>query len=269
MSRILTALVLTAVIVPAVKFGPPWLWWGLVLGGLFLGALELVALLSRLGRPPSPALAVGGALATAFSFARTPPPVASVLTLVLILAFVFALRSREPLGRRVDRVLGTLLVPLYLGLTCGCLGALGQTQLPGATDRGDMVIFLLVAVYVGDIAAYYGGRAFGRRRLAPVISPNKTWEGAVSGLLGSIGGALLAPLWFARALPLGDAALLGAALGAIGIVGDLAESLLKRAAGVKDSGSLLPGHGGVLDRTDSLLFAAPALYWYYWFRFGG
>ncbi len=268
-SRVLTALVLTAIVVPAIKFGPPWLWWGMVLAGTLVGGLELVALLSRIGRPAWPVLAVGGALATALGFSRTPPIVAPVLTLLLLLAFTAALASREAPALRIDRVLGTLFVPVYLGLTCGCLGALGQTQLPGATDRGDMVILAMVAVYVGDISAFYGGRAFGKRKLAPVISPNKTWEGAAAGLLGSVCGALLAPLWFAQALSVRDALVLGLLLGVVGILGDLSESLLKRAAGVKDSGALLPGHGGMLDRADSLLFAAPALYWYYWIVLSG
>jgi phosphatidate cytidylyltransferase len=126
-----------------------------------------------------------------------------------------------------------------------------------------MLILAMVAVYVGDIFALYGGRAFGRHRLAPVISPKKTWEGAIAGLVGSVAGSLLAPLWFARALPVRHAVALGLLLGTVGIAGDLAESLLKRAAEVKDSGSLLPGHGGILDRIDSLLFAAPVLYSYY------
>ena len=160
-------------------------------------------------------------------------------------------------------MLGTLFVVAYLGLTGGYLGALGTVQLAGATDRGDMLILAMVAVYVGDIFALYGGRALGRHKLAPVISPKKTWEGAIAGLVGSVAGALLAPAFFWRALPVHHAIALGLLLGVVGIAGDLAESLLKRAAEVKDSGSLLPGHGGILDRIDSLLFAAPVVYSYY------
>jgi phosphatidate cytidylyltransferase len=99
--------------------------------------------------------------------------------------------------------------------------------------------------------------------MAPVVSPKKTWEGAAGGVLGSVAGALVAHAWFFNRLPVGHAVALGVLLCGAGILGDLAESMLKRAAGVKDSSALLPGHGGVLDRVDSLLVAAPVLY-YYW-----
>ena len=119
---------------------------------------------------------------------------------------------------------------------------------------------LLVVIVVSDSAQYYTGRAFGRRPLAPAISPKKTVEGAIGGMVfGTAAMILVGRLAFA-ASPLGLLALLGAAIVALGIVGDLFESLLKRSAGVKDSSALIPGHGGVLDRIDSWLFAAPAYY---------
>lgn len=131
-----------------------------------------------------------------------------------------------------------------------------------------LVTILLLAVSVTDAFAYLGGRAFGRTKLAPLVSPNKTREGAVSGLLFAIIAMLI--LWMIRrqgwgsALPdwslaryLGT----GALLSVVGQIGDLAESCLKRSAGVKDSGNILPGHGGVLDRCDGMLFAAPVLYY--------
>jgi phosphatidate cytidylyltransferase len=135
-----------------------------------------------------------------------------------------------------------------------------------------LVVFLLCVVWAGDIAAFYVGRAWGRHKMAPTLSPNKSWEGA----LGSIAGSLLITgvlLGLAHLLQLHDSALLSypediwywmtlaVVVNIAAQVGDLAESALKRSAGVKDSGSLLPGHGGVLDRIDALLLAAPAL-WY-------
>ncbi len=263
MKRVLTALVLAAIVVPAVKWAPPWAWWALVLVGGLGAVVELQAMLTRLGRAPWPALSAAGTVAIALSIGFAPLATPPLLTALVLVTLLVALAARGPLAPRVDRVLGTLFVVAYLGLTGGYLGALGTIQLPGATDRGDMIILALVAVYVGDIFAYYGGRTFGRHRLAPVISPKKTWEGLIAGLTGSVAGALLAPLWFARALPVRHAIALGLLLGGVGVVGDLVESLLKRAAEVKDSGTLLPGHGGILDRIDSLLFAAPVLYWYY------
>ena len=119
------------------------------------------------------------------------------------------------------------------------------------------VLFLLVLVWFADIGAYFAGRHFGRRRLAPQVSPGKTWEGVLGGLAASVPVAVLGGLWFR--VPRG--AFLGVCLTAVAfsVVGDLTESLLKRFAGIKDSGTLFPGHGGIMDRIDSLTGAAPVL----------
>jgi phosphatidate cytidylyltransferase len=127
----------------------------------------------------------------------------------------------------------------------------------------DLIVLLLVVIWVGDTAAMYAGSLVGRHRLAPRISPKKSIEGAVAGVLGGIGGALLAHVWWFHRLPVLHAVVIGVVLGVVGIAGDLSESILKRAAGAKDSSAILPGHGGILDRIDSLLFAGPALYYYY------
>jgi phosphatidate cytidylyltransferase len=124
----------------------------------------------------------------------------------------------------------------------------------------------MLCVTLSDTGAYYAGSAFGSHRMAPVISPKKSWEGVAGGVIGSLIGALLGHFWFFQRLPLAHALALGVVLCAAGILGDLGESMLKRTAGVKDSSALLPGHGGVLDRVDSLLVAAPVLY-YYWMVF--
>ena len=124
------------------------------------------------------------------------------------------------------------------------------------------ILFTFVVVWANDTFAYYGGRRFGRRKLAPMISPGKTVEGAVCGLIGGSVGAILYVWFFNMAIGLPAAIGIALAAGVAGILGDLAESILKRDAGVKDSGSLIPGHGGLLDRVDSLLFAVPVVYYY-------
>jgi phosphatidate cytidylyltransferase len=127
--------------------------------------------------------------------------------------------------------------------------------------RGEHWVLLgILAVAAGDTMAYFTGRAIGRRKLAPAISPNKTVEGAIGGLLGSVGCAALYAHGFLPGVPAGYAAAAGAAVGIFGQAGDLFVSLVKRAAGVKDSGTLLPGHGGILDRADGILGAGPVLY---------
>jgi phosphatidate cytidylyltransferase len=143
---------------------------------------------------------------------------------------------------------------LYLGLPLGAIAAVRW-------DAGREAMLLPVAsVIVSDTAQYYCGRAFGRRPLSPALSPKKTIEGAVGGLvIGAAGFAAMAAAWWPPT-PVALRLAVGAAIVALGISGDLFESLLKRAAGVKDSSTLIPGHGGVLDRIDALLFVAPFYY---------
>ncbi len=123
-----------------------------------------------------------------------------------------------------------------------------------------LVLLVLVATWMTDTMAYFTGRALGRHKLAAKISPKKTVEGALGGLVGSTGGSLV--LAYYTGLPLVHAAIAGGLVGVVGQLGDLIESAMKRKAGIKDSGNLIPGHGGVLDRFDSLLFTAPLVYYY-------
>lgn len=139
-------------------------------------------------------------------------------------------------------------------------------EVPG-TGPG-LVTVLIVAVALSDIGAYFVGKGFGKRKLAPIVSPNKTWEGAIGGTLSTIAGMALAYgvhlQWMSEALPawpLWAYLAAGAALSVSGQIGDLVESSLKRDAGLKDAGTIFPGHGGVLDRFDGFLFAAPVLYY--------
>lgn len=270
MIRILTALVLIAVVLPVIRLAPPGAFWaGLCLLGV-AAVWELRAMLIKLGRPPWPVLSTVGSVAVIACFSQDPPPLAPVLTVFLVLALGRTLLAGGRPGPATDRLVGTLLPVLYLGLTIGHIGALLTLQLPGgARDQGDMLVLALVSVYIGDTFAYYGGRLFGRHPMAPGISPAKTIEGALCGLAGAVSGALLAPFWFAQAMGVAHAVALGLILGVAGILGDLVESMLKRAAALKDSGGWLPGHGGLLDRIDSLLLAAPALYWYHRVFLGG
>ena len=129
-------------------------------------------------------------------------------------------------------------------------------------DQGPLLIFFLFLVTWGnDTAAYYAGTFWGRHPMAPVTSPRKTWEGAAGGVLGSLGVALACRAWFLPSLSAANAVTIGIVLSIAGPLGDLCESLLKRSAGVKDSGALIPGHGGILDRIDSLIFTTPAFYY--------
>ena len=122
-----------------------------------------------------------------------------------------------------------------------------------------LILTAAIPIWAGDTAAIFAGKAFGKHKLAPAISPNKTWEGSIANFLAAVGAA--AALGYFLKYPMDKMLLLGVSCGVIGQFGDLFESYLKRQAGVKDSGNLLPGHGGVFDRLDSLLMTAPFSYW--------
>jgi phosphatidate cytidylyltransferase len=130
------------------------------------------------------------------------------------------------------------------------------------------LLLIMLIVMTNDATAYYVGSAFGKHRLYEAVSPKKSIEGALGGLAGSLIGALLAQYFFFNQLGYADVIITALVIGVIGQVGDLFESLLKRSFGVKDSGSIFPGHGGVLDRLDSILFAAPVTYYYAVYLFG-
>ena len=126
-----------------------------------------------------------------------------------------------------------------------------------------MIMFLLLIIWAGDAAAYYGGRSFGKHKILPVVSPNKTVEGTIANVLGTLMAAGLANFWFFEEFSLTHCLIVAFICGIIGQFGDFFESLIKRNCQVKDSGTLIPGHGGFLDRIDSLLFAGPVFYCYY------
>ncbi|MBW2701511.1 MAG: phosphatidate cytidylyltransferase [Deltaproteobacteria bacterium] len=145
----------------------------------------------------------------------------------------------------------------YVGALPACLLHLRQLE------HGWALVFLAMMITWGsDTAAYFVGRSLGRRKLYPAVSPGKTWEGSAGGLLGAVGAALLARATFLPELGMGHAVAVALLAGVLAQLGDLVESLLKRNMGVKDSGRLLPGHGGMLDRIDALIFAVPAVWLY-------
>jgi phosphatidate cytidylyltransferase len=186
-------------------------------------------------------------------------PAIGLCSLVLLIVCTF----RSPLERVLPDTAFSVFGLIYIGLTLATLPLVWSQQ-----DGPSLLVFLLCVVWTGDIAALYVGRKFGRSKLSPRISPNKSWEGSAASLGGSllIAAALvaLAPAHFARPLVywLGLAVILNL----FAQVGDLVESAIKRGAGVKDSGAMLPGHGGILDRIDALLLAAPALWYAQWIQ---
>jgi phosphatidate cytidylyltransferase len=230
-----------------------------VVSALALGELYTMLLPQERGGERYLAMVAGAGLTALLCWQRPLLFQAGLTAAVLTFALVFLFRFRD-LTTVATHLAGIFFGFLYLPLLLGHLALLRFLPF------GRQWIFLvLVIIMIGDSVAYFVGSAIGRRRLYPAISPKKSLEGALGGLLGSILGALLCKVIFFPQLTVIDCLLLGTGLGLLGQVGDLFESMLKRACGVKDSGTMIPGHGGLLDRLDSLLFAfAPAYYYAVW-----
>ncbi len=272
--RVITAVLLLLVLLPAIFLAPPWVWGAVSLAFLTAAGFEW----GRLLAPPAQdarglrragglafALAVAGGIMLMLREARpwpgwVLPAVMFALTAWWLIAGVAHLRRHDPRAFGGSLIAGLLLL--------GCWIALDELRRIGPAA----LISAMAVVWVADIAAYFAGRAFGRRKLAPAISPGKTWEGVGGAVLAVIIIGLLAshlggeagrqagwlPSVLVAGLGMASAAAVLVGLVALSIVGDLHESLLKRQAGVKDSGATLPGHGGVLDRIDALIPTMPA-----------
>jgi phosphatidate cytidylyltransferase len=281
MKRVITAAVLIPIVLVLVFLGPRWQW-------LFTLAVAAVAALSgweymelsrRCGANP-PRIATMAALLALFAVNFEWPDVTPAFFGILGLGLLVYCTFFKPVEETIADASASIFCLLYTGLTLIALPTL-RVQANGPS----LVAFLLFAIWAGDTAAYYAGRAWGRHKMAPKLSPGKSWEGAIASVAGSVlvaaalvglatvmqepsNSAILS--WLERVFPSAVLAYpdeiwywlgLAATINVAGQVGDLAESALKRSAGVKDSGNLLPGHGGVLDRIDALLLAGPVL-WY-------
>ena len=267
MKRVLTALILAPAVLALVFVGPKGLMFAVVAAVALLAGWEAQGLAAHVGAKP-PRIALMLAIVGLFAGNYFWPD----LTLIVLGALSLGLLVWCTFGSPVERVwadaTATVFTLFYVGLTL-----LSVPLLREQPNGPSLVVYLLFVVWSGDIAALYAGRAWGRAKLAPHISPNKTWAGAIASVVGSVtvAGGLL---WLAEFLERWNYVRLSysdevwwwwlamaAVLNVAAQVGDLAESALKRSAGVKDSGTLLPGHGGMLDRIDALLLAAPVL-WY-------
>ena len=263
MTRVLSGAALVIFAIASVWFAPPILFLAvaeLVLIAAFVEFAQLAAE-NGFGIPPVAAGTAAAVTSLGITSAARLGDVAQstaafdavIMTVFIALATLTLMRWRggpDALGLAAASVFPSL----YLGLPIGAMVSIRES-------RGrEALLLLMLTIAVSDTAQYYTGRVAGRGKLAPAISPRKTIEGAAGGFVfGALTLAVVGAWWLPH-VAVGFRALLGVAIVALGIAGDLFESMLKRSAGVKDSSSLIPGHGGILDRIDALLFAAPVYY---------
>jgi len=277
LQRSLTALVGIPVLVAAIWLGAPWLTVLVVAAGIaaiwelyrmtppgvgplpvILGAAWVAALLTgaQAASGRDNFLIISGGVMAAGSFAA----------LLWFIAFYRPdAQLNAPAGAKSYFIgfLYLVLGPVYVGFLLAT--ALMLREISGADGDSDLgrswLLFALLVTFAVDTGAYLVGRAVGRRPMAPSISPNKTWEGSIGGFVSAMAAALVLGLVFDLEIPVWQALVIGAVVGVVAQWGDLLESKLKRIADVKDAGSIIPGHGGLLDRLDSILLALPAVYY--------
>ena len=271
MKRIITALIVLPILIASILVS--WLWplfVGLALFAMVAGLYEFWWLARKREMKPDvvTGFAASAALFIAFYFNDLSLDIVLILILFTIAVLCAAMLKGAPFDKMIASVGATLLGVLYVVLLGGHLVALRTTIDPYIRPHAaNLLSFFFLVIMGSDTGAYYTGRTFGRHKLAPGISPGKTWEGAVGGMLASLLMAVLAHFWFFPELSLKAALPLAVVMNVLGVLGDLTESALKRSAGAKDAASILPGHGGLLDRLDSLLFNAPVIYYFGLFYF--
>jgi phosphatidate cytidylyltransferase len=267
--RVASSIVLIPVFVWITTGAWAWVFQLLVVAASAVACRELARMFERTGRPISTWLTVGVGAALTASFATSlyagldgsgrwmPTPELVLLVGVGVICSAPLWSAGRPL---VESTANTLFGAVYVGWLLGY-----AIWLQGRAGGPQLVLFLVGVTWAGESTAYLVGSSIGRHRLAPILSPRKTVEGAIAQVVISVAAAMALGYWLLPACGLTGAAGAGAVLGVIGQVGDLAESAIKRSIGTKDTADLIPGHGGMLDRIDSLLFNAPALYLYSWY----
>ena len=277
-TRILSAVValpiiIAAIILPLWWRDAVWLFVAIAAFALVAGLFEFFSLTKKLELKADAPMGYIWAAALFVGFildapARSPELILFALAMFAVcLLTTQAFRFRKDFSKMLTGSGVTLLGVVYVAFLGGFLVAtrMGFENRIGLST--DLLGYFFLVIFASDIGAYATGRAFGKHKLAPAISPGKTVEGLVGGLVFAAAAASLATFWFFPELPYPISILLAVVLASVGVLGDLAESAMKRGAGAKDAASILPGHGGFLDRLDSLLFGAPILYYFARFYF--
>ncbi|MGI8812776.1 MAG: phosphatidate cytidylyltransferase [Pyrinomonadaceae bacterium] len=277
-TRILTAAIALPILIASIvlpSYFPQTVWLFIVTAafGLAAGLFEFFMLTKKLELKADAAAGYIGAALLFCAFLVDAPANSPDLLLLVLALFVVGLlisqtfRFKADFSKMLTGIGVTLLGVIYLAFLGGFLvatrvGFVGHEQL-----STHLLGFFFLVLMGSDTGAYFVGRAFGKHKLAPKISPGKTWEGLVGGIVAAAGFSAISTFWFFPELPLACSIPFGVVMAVIGVLGDLAESAMKRGANTKDAASILPGHGGLLDRLDSLLLNAPILYYFARFYF--
>ena len=259
LKRWLTALIAIPILIYIIGFGPRWLFHSLLCGAAIISFIEFSSIV---GTKRTGFILYGNSFLIFLLFSVIYcrqvlfVPVITVWWVFLPMAFLMIYKP-APGKELTAEIGGAVFGPVYVALP------LAMLALIDFRPNGSLwIFFLLSVVFAGDTGAFYFGRRFGKHKLHKAVSPGKTWEGAIGGLISSVAAAFLF-LFISRLHSLDTGIIiLTLLLSTMGQIGDLSESLLKRNHGIKDSGSILPGHGGILDRIDGLLFAIPVLFGY-------
>jgi phosphatidate cytidylyltransferase len=260
--RLATAAVMVPVILGLLYLAPPWAFYLLVVAVALVGMRELFGM-THPGDKTSQGVGVAVSAAASvaiYLYGEDPRVVATVLVAVPLFGPLFTLARLGAIETAAFRACALGFGPLYIVVPLTLLALMRRTL----GDVGSNVVLLCLGLsWFADTCAYFAGRFLGKHKLYEAVSPKKTVEGAIGGLLGSVVFALLGSFFFLRGnLPVAHAIPLALVGGALGQAGDLAESLLKRSIGIKDSGDIVPGHGGILDRVDALLVTAVVVFLY-------
>lgn len=257
-TRIFTAIILIIIVGAVLVYTPPWGFGALILLGIFAATYELLRFVLPANRPAR----IWGciyaiAVAAANQWAELGVPVVPLLIGGCFITCLIHLFSSTTLEKFLVRSAATCFGAVYVGL------GLSYFYLLRSAGHGRTLVVMTIGMAaLSDTFAFAAGKAVGRRKLAPLVSPNKTVEGFLAGFIGSVVAGFICRAVMWPELPIWSLIRLGLLIGLVAPLGDLIESAIKRAYHVKDSGRLLPGHGGVLDRADAYIFSAPAVYYY-------
>lgn len=264
--RVLSAAILIPILLIAIWFNNPW-FSVLVVGAALLGLVEFYALVDQAGLKP---LTFFGMLWTLFFIlnahyahsygSETTPQLVNLalVTSAVILSFLCILFLRYSREKVFISWAWSLAGVFYMGLLLSYWILLMNSR---DWAGRDWVLLALFSTFAVDTVAYFAGRAWGRHKLAPAISPGKTWEGAIGGMVGAIATAIALAMILSIDIGYGKVIVIGLSIGIFAQLGDLVESKLKRSMGVKEAGKLIPGHGGILDRLDSIVFTGVVVYY--------